>query len=61
LSEAFQANDGTLIQYFERARFEWRPGSGQNRWDILLGRVGDEASGAARRISTAPFAPIEQP
>ena len=60
LSEAFRDADGVLIQYFERARFEWRPGSGQNPWDVLLGRVGDEASGPARHADPAPFAPVEQ-
>jgi N-acetyl-anhydromuramyl-L-alanine amidase AmpD len=61
LSEAFRDAEGVLIQYFERARLEWRPGSGQNRWDILLGRVGDEASEPARRADAAPFAPVAQP
>jgi N-acetyl-anhydromuramyl-L-alanine amidase AmpD len=60
LSEAFRDDDGVLIQYFERARFEWRPGSGQNRWDVLLGRVGDEASEPARRSNDAAFAPVER-
>jgi N-acetyl-anhydromuramyl-L-alanine amidase AmpD len=57
LSEAFRDADDVLVQYFERARFEWRPGSGQNRWDVLLGRVGDEASGPARQVNAASFAP----
>jgi len=59
LSEAFHDADGVLIQYFERARFEWRPGSGQNRWDVLLGRIGDDASQAVRASNGAAFSPVE--
>lgn len=61
LSEAFRDADGVMIQYFERARFEWRPGSGQNRWDMLLGRVGDEVSQPVRVANQTAFAPREQP
>jgi N-acetyl-anhydromuramyl-L-alanine amidase AmpD len=57
LSEAFSNGEGVVVQYFERARFEWRPGSGQNRWDVLLGRVGDEASQHDRDAFAAAFAP----
>ena len=57
LSEAFSNGEGVVVQYFERARFEWRPGSGQNRWDVLLGRVGDEASQADRFAFAGAFAP----
>jgi len=57
LSEAFSNSEGVVVQYFERARFEWRPGSGQNRWDVLLGRVGDEASQADRAAFAGAFAP----
>lgn len=39
ISEAFRVN-GTLVQYFERARLEWHPGVAPGRDDILLGRVG---------------------
>lgn len=28
--------------WFERARFEWHPGSDPARWDVMLGRVGAE-------------------
>jgi len=58
LSEAFTNGEGVVVQYFERARFEWRPGSGQNRWDVLLGRVGDEASQSDRASFASPFAPV---
>lgn len=33
---------GATVQYFERARFEWRPGSWPERNDILLGLLGVE-------------------
>jgi hypothetical protein len=31
-----------VVQYFERARFEWHPGEWPERWDVLLGRLGAE-------------------
>lgn len=58
LSESFTNGAGIVVQYFERARFEWRPGSGQNRWDVLLGRVGDEASQPDRAAFGAAFSPL---
>jgi len=33
------------VQYFERARFEWHPGSAPGRFDVLLGRLGAEELG----------------
>jgi len=33
---------GTVVQYFERARFEWHPGVWPERFDVLLGRLGAE-------------------
>jgi hypothetical protein len=30
------------MQYFERARFEWHPGSAPERFDVVLGRLGAE-------------------
>jgi hypothetical protein len=42
LTEEFQ-EDGLTVQYFERARFEWHPGSWPERYDVLLGRLGAEA------------------
>lgn len=41
ISEAFTEN-GTVVQYFERARFEWHPGAAPDRYDVLLGRLGAE-------------------
>ena len=32
----------TTMQYFERARFEWHPGSAPVRFDVQLGRIGSE-------------------
>lgn len=55
LSEAFPNGAGVFVQNFERARFEWRSGSGQNRWDVLLGRVGDEASQPVRATFGVAF------
>ena len=61
LSEEFTNALGAVVQYFERARFEWRPGSGQNPWDVLLGRVGDEAAARDRDENTSAFVPRPAP
>lgn len=42
LTGEFQEN-GITVQYFERARFEWHPGSG-TPYDVLLGLLGDEVA-----------------
>ena len=42
VTEQFTARDGKVVQYFERARFEWHPDkSEQHR--VLLGLLGKEA------------------
>ncbi|MCM8749837.1 terpene cyclase/mutase family protein [Thermomicrobiaceae bacterium CFH 74404] len=41
ISEEFN-EDGTVVQYFERARFEWHPGVWSERYDVLLSRLGAE-------------------
>jgi O-antigen ligase len=41
LSESLE-EDGTRMQYFQRARFEYRPGFSPERFDIVLARVGAE-------------------
>jgi len=41
LSEEF-VQDGMVVQYFERARFEWHPGAWPERFDVLLTRLGAE-------------------
>jgi hypothetical protein len=33
---------GIVVQYFERARFEWHPRRWPERYDVLLGRLGAE-------------------
>lgn len=33
----------TTMQYFERARFEWHPGSAPQRYDVQLGLLGSES------------------
>jgi len=54
LTEEFVAN-GVTTQYFERARFEWHPGTDPSHFDVLLGLVGDEVT--AGRATQAPFVP----
>jgi uncharacterized protein YkwD len=41
ITEPFWEN-GLLIQYFERARFEYHPANAGTQWEILLGRLGAE-------------------
>ncbi len=53
-TEEFQEN-GVTTQYFERARFEWHPGSWPERSDVLLGLVGNTVT--ASRTGDAPFQP----
>jgi peptidoglycan/xylan/chitin deacetylase (PgdA/CDA1 family) len=49
--------DGVTIQHFERARFEYRPGSWPARYDIQLGLLGRELT--AHRTNEAPFRPVQ--
>jgi quercetin dioxygenase-like cupin family protein len=42
ISEEFTDGSGTTVQWFERARFEWQPGSWPERYDVQLGRIGAE-------------------
>jgi hypothetical protein len=44
ISEEFTDEaSGLTVQYFERARFEWHPGSDPHHYDVVLGRLGAEA------------------
>jgi hypothetical protein len=52
ITEEFQEN-GVTVQYFERARFEWHPGSDPTHFDVLLGLLGNEVT--AGRQAEAPF------
>lgn len=49
--------NGTTVQYFERARFEWHPGSNPENYDILLGLLGNEVTSVRRASGAAPFQP----
>lgn len=42
ISPEMQDNNGVTVQWFERARFEWHPGTRPARYDVLLGRIGAE-------------------
>src|SRR5690606_18839925 len=57
ITEEFQSADGIVTQYFERARFEWHPGSWPERFDVLLGRLGVELT--AGRDAEPAFQRIE--
>ena len=54
ISEEFTEN-GLTVQYFERARFEWRPENAGTPWEVLLGRLGADAA-AADGIDISPVA-----
>lgn len=56
LSEEF-TEDGRVVQYFERARFEWHPENAGTIYEVLLGRLGADAATADRVVQT----PIAQP
>ncbi len=45
VSDEYVDNNMTM-QFFERARFEWHPGSDPARWDVQLGRLGAEGVGS---------------
>jgi len=47
--------EGATVQYFERARFEWRPGSWPERYDVELGLLGDWVATQRNLLSSAPF------
>ncbi len=48
--------DGMLVQYFERARFEWHADLAGTEWEILLGLLGAEVL-AADEQQAAPAQP----
>jgi hypothetical protein len=43
ISEEYTENDMT-VQYFERARFEWHPENAGTEYEVLLGRLGADAT-----------------
>lgn len=57
LSEAFNDATGMRVQYFERARFEWRPENAGTPYEVLLTRVGAEST--AQRFGVENTAPAE--
>ncbi|GBD20784.1 hypothetical protein HRbin28_01232 [bacterium HR28] len=48
---------GRVTQWFERARFEWHPGTWPERYDVLLGLLGSELSRG--RETEEPFLPAQ--
>jgi peptidoglycan/xylan/chitin deacetylase (PgdA/CDA1 family) len=50
---AATTNGDLTVQYFERARFEYRPGSWPSRYDVQLGRIGSELT--SKRLGERPF------
>lgn len=54
LTDEFTRN-GIIMQYFERARFEWHPGSWPARYDVLLGLLGNEQTATRKAAGEVPF------
>ncbi len=50
--------NGVVVQYFERARFEWHPGAWPSHYDVLLGRLGVTVAQQYGLLSTTPFQPV---
>ena len=48
---------GRVTQWFERARFEWHPGTWPERFDVQLGLLGNELT--VDRRGEEPFAPAQ--
>ena len=60
ITEEFQEN-GLTVQYFERARFEWHPGQFPQRYDVLLGLLGDEVTAGRTDAAFQPAQPNSSP
>jgi peptidoglycan/xylan/chitin deacetylase (PgdA/CDA1 family) len=57
VSSEFEDEDGMLVQYFERARLEYQPGTWPERMDVHMTRLGAEAT-RDRRDEDA-FLPVQ--
>ncbi len=57
ISEEMTEN-GTTVQYFQRARFEWHPGAAPQRYDVLLGLLGTIVAQQQGLQGTPPFQPM---
>lgn len=55
ISNEFVDDNGMTVQYCERARFEWHPGSGAPH-DVMLGRVGWELASCLGLLEDRPKA-----
>jgi len=54
ITEEYVEN-GMTIQYFERARFEWHPGEWPERYDVMLGLLGNTYAMTLGLTTTTPF------
>jgi len=54
MTEAITLDNGIIVQYFERARFEYHPTLAGTEFDVLLGLLGSELG-----YATPPVAPPE--
>lgn len=58
-----RAGDGKeyLVQYFERARFEYHPENAGTKYDVLLGLLGNELTAPRRAAAEGPFVARPRP
>jgi N-acetyl-anhydromuramyl-L-alanine amidase AmpD len=56
ISEEYTDERGIIVQWFERARFEWQSKIAPNEWGVVLGLLGSEASIEARSKHPDAFA-----
>lgn len=50
-----------LVQYFERARFEYHPDKAGTKFEVLSGLLGTQLTEARRAAGDAPFKPVADP
>ncbi len=57
-NEFYDPQTGLVVQWFERARFEWHPGIWPERYDVLLGLLGREQTQGRTDKAFEPAEPI---
>jgi hypothetical protein len=50
--------DGDMVQYFERARFEYHAENADSRWEVELGHLGTDDALRHNLLHTPPFARV---
>ena len=52
------SENGVVVQYFQRARFEWHPGVWPSHFDVELGLLGVTVAQHDKLLVSAPFQPV---